>query len=480
MDTTGCAAPVVSGLQSRVAHVVLSNPFKNTAGTTTGAGRYDTINVDENQGNGPAPAKDMVRLHIWAVGQLRTKLLTGVLVMVPTDARRRTHEHYTDVFRVSGQLPCPVRVVRVSNNTLGSYGMALHAFAITRGEFDHYICTEVDYIPVRAHYDVLLVDMYRRSFGDEPGVLMGLLQGRPAEPNSHLSLHGEGHFVASAATLDHIFDHLFRIVGWRNSTADRMQFLCLRTQVQQDGSRGSLGKFGRHRYDHIQEGFGMLIMESGVRMRDSTSVYRLPYWESHAAGGLQLRLFSAGLHDHIGWTAGGLYKKINMPANTPVPAMHRVIIAPTPWLYMSQVYRCCGLGVQSCHRHPGPRARTHSPCNVSDWRTDRDCCRPLEPRQATNVFRANERLCADVQKRVVANSSLITYKYFAPLVTISLQASNCSHLADIFRPLPSKPYEDAPGASCVLTEPPRWAPAFLDFRQTRNIHGATEQSREAS
>ena len=51
-----------------MAHVVLSNPF-----TTVGHVKWhqDSIVHDANQGNGPAPSSEMVRLHVWAVAQLR-------------------------------------------------------------------------------------------------------------------------------------------------------------------------------------------------------------------------------------------------------------------------------------------------------------------------------------------------------------------------------------------------------------------------
>ena len=59
--------------------------------------------------------------------------------------------------------------------------MYLHAFAATRMQFDHYIFSEDDYLPVPPHFDETLVQLYRGTFGSGAamgvGCLAGVLQG---------------------------------------------------------------------------------------------------------------------------------------------------------------------------------------------------------------------------------------------------------------------------------------------------------------
>ena len=108
--------------------------------------------------------------------------------------QRLTHESY----EASAQLEL------LPNNTLGSYGMYVHAFAAHRAGFDYYLFCEDDYVPALAHFDRRLVRMHSATFGMEeaaPGVLVGVLQGRPVEPRSPFNLHPESSHMASAAAL---------------------------------------------------------------------------------------------------------------------------------------------------------------------------------------------------------------------------------------------------------------------------------------
>ena len=187
----------------------------------------------------------------------------------------------------------------------------------------------------------------------------------------------------------------------------------------------------------------MLAVEAGVRVRDSTSLWRMPYWQGQTKGG-QLRVFTGGLFD-----AGSLKKA--GPGKPPTPsdgryAMDRVVIAPAPWLYLRKVHRCCGFGQQSCRMMR---------CELADWRSGRDCCPSLYPRMSGK---------AEAYPYVKLCWTALT-KYSAYNMTgssgwIQHLKSNCSHFQGIFRPIPDATFEDAPGASCVLREPPEWLPAF--------------------
>ena len=202
----GCAAPVLPP-SLRIAHVAAAAPF------ASGASRGDSMSR-ENQGNGPAPTQHMLRLHLWAIAQLQPRI-SAFFGVIAHDKSRQEVANYTDIDGVASLLPptTKVRVLRAPNNTLGSYGMSLYVFEVTRGEYDYYICTEVDYMPVRTRYDALLVDIHRSFFGHKPGALMGFLQGRPAEPHSHYALHGQNEFVLSLAALDRLYEYLFGEVG---------------------------------------------------------------------------------------------------------------------------------------------------------------------------------------------------------------------------------------------------------------------------
>ena len=216
--------------------------------------------------------------------------------------------------------------------------MFLHAFQEYQPRGDYYIMTEVDYVPWHAHFDQVLVGLYRDAFrrGREPGVLCGVLCGLPVDAKSPLSLYPESSQIMDTASLQHVLRYVWNTLGWQRSTAEQLM-----TQlVYTNGSRGTW--YGRSRYNYIQEGFGLLMKASGTAMRDYTSHYRAPYY-TH----IDNRIVDWGAHHNF-----------SMP-------MQRVIFVPAQWLYSSQVHRCCV-----------PKSRTicFPDCVVDNWRNGTDCC----------------------------------------------------------------------------------------------------------
>ena len=139
-----------------VAYTLLANPFL-----------HDRNSPDQPEMNGPVPAADVLRLHLSQLATLSTDL-AAVLLVMPQDNSRREVPGYRNISAKLDEigLPYPLELLVVSNNTLGSYGMYLHAFASTRGRFDYYVFCEDDYVPVLNHFDAALVRMYDATFGD--------------------------------------------------------------------------------------------------------------------------------------------------------------------------------------------------------------------------------------------------------------------------------------------------------------------------
>ena len=188
---------------------------------------------------------------------------------------------------------------------------------------------------MHAHFDALLVGLYNATFADRPAVLAAILQGRPFEKS--MPLHLEGPHLMSSSSLAHLFDRVYVRLGWRPSLADRMVFLV--------HTKGSRGRLARSRFDHIQEGFGLLMAEAGIEAKEWSGAFRTPYW-NHAE-----------LVDWTGYTA----------QHGMLP-MDRVLFAPAQWLFVRKIRRCCG------HTWPSCRSRKTT-CAVRNWRRNAtDCC----------------------------------------------------------------------------------------------------------
>ena len=244
-------------MRHRIAYTILGNPFL-----------HERNSPEQPLMNGPVAAKDVLRLHFQQLTKVRTKQLAAILLLLPQDPAREEVPGYRNVSAMR-TLPCPFEMILVSNNTLGSYGLYLHAFAVTSSRFDYYIFCEDDYIPATDHFEAQLVRMHDATFGRHHGVLAGVLQGQPAEPHSSRALHLETSHIMSARSLAYLFDHIFRVVGWRGSTAEYM------LQLVRSARNGS----GHSYYGgEIQEGFGLLCASANIQMRDWSRVYRSPYW----------------------------------------------------------------------------------------------------------------------------------------------------------------------------------------------------------
>jgi hypothetical protein len=108
------AMPPPAAAAPSIAHIVAGAPY----GTSV---RKD----------GQVPSSNMLKLHLWAIASLPTRL-AAVLVVLATSRSRRELPGYVDVAYESRALSCPLFVLRAPNNSLGSYGMYLHAAMYTR------------------------------------------------------------------------------------------------------------------------------------------------------------------------------------------------------------------------------------------------------------------------------------------------------------------------------------------------------------
>ena len=331
------------------AYVACGNPFvKPVAG-----GSKQTAQTND----GMVPSGSMLQLHVEVLSKLQTSRIDALLVAVPTEKNASNMwRNYTQVGELARRLRYPLEVMEVGNNTLGSYGMFLHAFAVHRRRFSFYVMSEIDYVPLIHHFDAVLMELVESAFKGKPGFLTGKNMGKPIDPTSRYSMHPESSAVATTATLEHIFEHIYgATAGWmrkaspcvRNpahcSVSDYMVYL-VHTKGSKYRTSGEPAMVKRYRMYHVQEGFGLLMHEAKVAMIDWSNLYRVPYWNHR---------------EPVVDETGGAHN--DLPVD-------RVIIGPIQQLFRSQYMRNCrGLARDWSHEDS---------CLIRDWRTHFDCCRP--------------------------------------------------------------------------------------------------------
>lgn len=315
----------------RIAYTILANPFM-----------HERNSPKAPLMNGPVPAADVLRIHLAALSERQTALIAEVLILVPTDrSLREVPGARNTTLPLGVHLPCPQRLIAVANNSLGSYGMYLHAFATARDErFDYFVFCEDDYIPVLDHFDAALVRIYEATFADgRPGVLAGVLQGRPAEPASPRGLHLETSHIMSTRSLQHLFWYIYDSVGWTGSTTERMAYLL----------RAAGRPKNKYVFGAAQEGFGALMTDAGIEMRDWSRAYRSPYWDHE-------RL--------IDWSGAA--------SNFSLASSRHLLFAPVQMQFVTSTWSCCGGSEAACSSACEMPGAQNSPADRTS--IGEDCC----------------------------------------------------------------------------------------------------------
>lgn len=291
----------------RLLYVILSNPF---------AGERCCYSKSASP-RGHIPEASMLSLHLDALSTLPSHV-AEINILVPYDTKRRPIPGYLDIAASGARLPCPLRLVLLRNNTLGSHGAYLHTYARHRADyqesntqqqqhpFQYYVFAEEDYLPLIPHWDARLHRMYVSAFGSASavGCLAGLMQGRPVEPRSRYPQHTESSHVMSAAALEAVYRYAFGTRQWAGPMTTLMLKLC--EDIKGDQTFGLL-----------QACFGILLTEAGVSMRDWSAVYRVPYWNHYSL---------------VDWSG---------PMHAFAVPPEQVLIAPTQYLFHSTVKQCC-------------------------------------------------------------------------------------------------------------------------------------------
>lgn len=345
--------------------------------------------------------QDILRMHLTALKET-SSVTSQLFIMIPgTSAASAVEEawrnvdtgSYLDIRHEAAQLPFPATLVRLPNNTLGSYGMYLTLYAMSASSsgaklFDYYMFSEDDYLPVQPAFDRILLGMYDASFRERPGILCGLLQGKPLEPSSPYLLHCESSHIMSASSLRGLFERAIAHRLWPfrrqgivkrqgrqlktaarhpiktsattkardramdggkriapcNATGHHVMLLAdallmaegvctdkvktaLKLRLRPEEIRRMCPEMMNNRFNRIQIAFGSLLRATGIEMRDWSAAFRTPYWDHKTI---------------VDWS--GAIQHFQVP-------IRRVLFAPVQWLFSPSVRICCVPEDCSIHRN---------------------------------------------------------------------------------------------------------------------------------
>ena len=168
-----------------------------------------------------------------------------------------------------------------------------------------------------------------------------------------------------AASIEKVFAHIYGGGTWTGSTTDYMVAILLRPYMTGEGLNSSSPEVvsaltrARQRggwFNKIQAGFGKLLVEAGVGVKDWSQFYHAPYWDHKAV---------------YSWTG-------TMEGPAGALPLRRSLFAPVQMLFRPDVYRCCDLANFCRVKSPDSVSLndTHPACVVPDWRATgaNDCC----------------------------------------------------------------------------------------------------------
>ena len=144
----------------------------------------------------PDPA-DVVKVHLNQLLKLKNQV-SMITIMKPIPNHRRWDRYY-DLDDVISKFDIPVRFLECENFGY-SNGQWLWCWQQEDDPFDAYIFVEDDYVPLMDNFDKILSECHTREFGDGPGIMCSLAQGKP------FCLHYEGVQYLTRETLQKLYN----------------------------------------------------------------------------------------------------------------------------------------------------------------------------------------------------------------------------------------------------------------------------------
>jgi len=226
----------------------------------------------------PPPGK-VLCYHLDQLAALSHTLAQITVVQADSsDCDRKTDGYYSTAahhFRCN-----PLLVVEQVENYGYSMGQWLWVYERYRDAYDYYLFMEDDYCPSMHDFDATLVDIYRRKFPSNVGLLCSVVQGKAAYDGAnsgrgHFPTHWEGSVFVSAETLRALYD----CPRWEGDPRGWMDRLT--------SSEASCLDQMRHDYlgAYYQLTFSLLFTRAGIEHDDYLDL------ESGAHGGVAGRNF---------------------------------------------------------------------------------------------------------------------------------------------------------------------------------------------
>ena len=218
------------------------------------------------------PSDIILKTHLEKIFQCDNKLSQVTLMKAKCD-RKKIENYYVNIEHLKEK----IEIIECENYGY-SEGQWLKAYELDK-TFDYYLFMEDDYCPNMDNFDSIFMDIYKKKFPDNIGVLCSVVEGTKNYniKNKKIPIHWEGCVFLSKETLEKLYNDK----RWEN---DPRKWLDLIDKSVDSGfdwdhqKRGYIGGYYQVSFSHLFTLSG-IEHEDYLEERNNDKILKFLYWE---------------------------------------------------------------------------------------------------------------------------------------------------------------------------------------------------------
>lgn len=221
--------------------------------------------------------EEVIMYHLKYLSKIKHSL-SQITIMKPTPHNQPRYEQYYAKMQQSLdelKFSCSIQIYETPHYTEYSYGQWLHAYELSKNQFDYYIFTEDDIVPGIDGFDTILMKEFNQRVGECGGYLCSKVLKFDKNiytktPNlwdiEHAAISTG---ITNTKTLKHLEESF-------QSTGGLFEHL-----QHQAAKYSKIGPYGFGLGCLMQVNFSLLFTATGGVLKDYSDVYLSPFWDLH-------------------------------------------------------------------------------------------------------------------------------------------------------------------------------------------------------
>ena len=238
----------------------------------------------------PLP-KDVLKTQLEKL-KASMQVISQVTIMMADSPNH--YKDYYDISEIVSQFTIPIEMVKCENYGY-SPGQWLKAYELSRDQFDYYVFMEDDYCPGMYGFDDHLINLYKRIFPEEIGLMCSLVEGSKAyKEKGGYPIHFGGGILVNIQTLQRLYSAHLKQPG-NIGPRERLDKITSKTHPGYNWESQRRDYVG----GYYQLAFSHLFTLAGIEHRDYLHInykgcpLQMAYWSDREKGG-EIRFYDKG------------------------------------------------------------------------------------------------------------------------------------------------------------------------------------------